>query len=399
MLPISIEPIGRRLTTDYRKIVVQAVDLLETNSKDARASVYDRARTLLRQRLTPSLTEPELDAELAALEQAIAKVEADALKKLPPAKPFQMFATPQVEPQTPPKAQPAGQPRQPPQASPQQPPKAPPQPPLKAPSQQFQPPPFPQRSPQQQQQPAEPARYRLPLFHRITLMVLGLAFVVLALLVLGPLATPNMALGDKIGIIVTWTILATMVVMAVFAVLYRRKRCREAGLIKHRVHAFAWGKSPERRRVLAKQLDDRSLLWCHFLPEHAQPAKAIVREELERRGHGPQDIEAWTPAPAEVTVPPAVETPFSPRRLQFPDQGPYGLFQHLPVRGAALGHWPADAPHHRHRPAQKPQRQRLQGVHGHSDEFRPSSWSASRRSCSAIARCASCCCGRSARSA
>ncbi len=110
---------------------------------------------------------------------------------------------------------------------------------------------------------------------------------------------------------------APILVIWAMVIWYRRKRCRDAGLLKYRQWRFAWPWVSEvRRREVAKGLGDRALFWAHFLPEHRADAKSIVREELLARGYSDRDIASWTPAPSEVTVPPAVEKSLSLAQYQ-----------------------------------------------------------------------------------
>ena len=67
---------------DYYPLISRAVGALDKKSKEARRALYDRARATLAdqlQRVDPPLSETNLERERLALEDAIGKVEADAI--------------------------------------------------------------------------------------------------------------------------------------------------------------------------------------------------------------------------------------------------------------------------------------------------------------------------------
>jgi hypothetical protein len=70
---------------DYTQILARAVAMLDPNTLEQRKAVYDRARKVLVDKLRgsdPTLSNTDLAAETAALESAIRRVEADALRRL-----------------------------------------------------------------------------------------------------------------------------------------------------------------------------------------------------------------------------------------------------------------------------------------------------------------------------
>jgi hypothetical protein len=108
-----------------------------------------------------------------------------------------------------------------------------------------------------------------------------------------------------------------IIILWAMAAWYRRRRCRDAGLLQYRQRAFAWpGVSEAKRYLVADRLSDRELLWAHFLPEHRPAARQIIRSKLQQRGYSEEAIDGWAPAPHEVTVPPAVEKPVSAKRYR-----------------------------------------------------------------------------------
>jgi hypothetical protein len=77
---------------DYYTLIARAVAAIDTNTGEARRSLYDRARTVQLkqlQGLDPPLTESDIDRERLALEEAIHHVEADVVgeRLLPPTSP------------------------------------------------------------------------------------------------------------------------------------------------------------------------------------------------------------------------------------------------------------------------------------------------------------------------
>ena len=97
--------------TDYYPLLARAVAGLEKNTGEARRALYERARNALLDQLrsaTPPLTEAEITRERLALEEAVRKVEAEALRRSrltpprPPAPPEQ--PRPPAPPQQPPRS-------------------------------------------------------------------------------------------------------------------------------------------------------------------------------------------------------------------------------------------------------------------------------------------------------
>jgi hypothetical protein len=271
----------RRLTADYHSLVARAVASLETDSEEARADIYERARRTLSKHLTtmdPPFSGAEIAAELWALDEAIAQIEAPAADEP------QAQARPNVAPK---------------------PPQAP------KPAVASKPAVAPKPSPADRKSAA-----RNPVRRAFVPVLLATA-VVWAVVIYGPLKDPNTPpLGNVFGVVL-WAILSTLLISSIIAVWYRRKRCREAGLVSRREPAFARrGFSAEARRKVAGGLDDQALFWAYFLPEHQVDAKLIVREELQRRGYSQADLDSWAPAPADVTVPHTLERPTSIERYR-----------------------------------------------------------------------------------
>jgi hypothetical protein len=67
---------------DYYSLIAGAVSRLPSNTDEARHALYERARTVLQQRLhtlDPPISAPELGNEEASLEAAISSVESESL--------------------------------------------------------------------------------------------------------------------------------------------------------------------------------------------------------------------------------------------------------------------------------------------------------------------------------
>jgi hypothetical protein len=80
---------------DYYPLLARAVAGLEENTAEARLTIYERARSVLRAQVRdhqPKFPASERMDEMLALEQAIRKVETEAI--LPPAAPEQPAAKP-----------------------------------------------------------------------------------------------------------------------------------------------------------------------------------------------------------------------------------------------------------------------------------------------------------------
>jgi hypothetical protein len=280
VIPDQLTTSRRRLTADYYPLIARAVAALSHDTREQRDALYERARQALLQQLQsvqPPFSGGEIAAELWALDQAIAQVE----------KP-----SPQAEAGRPPQRE------QPKVATPPDPPVQP-----------------------RPAAHAADARPKMPVRSGWHPMLKGfLAIYATALLVSGFFALKYPPSGSPPVAEIIFGIVATSAIpliwfMPALAAWYRRKRCREAGLIKHRVRLFARrNASPDTQRELARQLDDRRLFWCHFLPEHKPQARDIIRDELQRRGYAQQAIETWSPAAADVTVPFPIEGPISHQR-------------------------------------------------------------------------------------
>jgi hypothetical protein len=75
---------------DYQPLIARAVEGLEHNTGENRRALYERARTALVHQLRgvqPALDESEITRERLALEEAIRKIEADAVRRALPAEP------------------------------------------------------------------------------------------------------------------------------------------------------------------------------------------------------------------------------------------------------------------------------------------------------------------------
>src|SRR5271168_1837165 len=102
---------------DYHPLIARAVDGLGTSTGEARRALYERARAALVAQLRtidPPLSEADITRERLALEDAIRKVEAEAVRK----------ARTEPRPETRPDSKPAAPPLRPspPAARPQSPP-------------------------------------------------------------------------------------------------------------------------------------------------------------------------------------------------------------------------------------------------------------------------------------
>ncbi|MGH6768053.1 MAG: hypothetical protein ACRECO_03415 [Xanthobacteraceae bacterium] len=273
------------MTADYYPLIERAVAVLSPDTREQRDELYERARKALLQQLQtlqPPLSGAEIAAELWALDEAIAQLETPARADGAPAWIRR------------------GQPAQPkPAPQPARPVETVPSPAIHA-----------QKT--TRDVPRRPRRL-LPV-HKVLLAVYAVGFAIIGFFVFGPMADTKMHFWEKIIATIVWAAIPLIWLGPATSAWYRRKRCREAGLIKHRVRAFASGRAtPEQQRAIARQLNDRRLFWCHFLPEHRQQAKDIIRDELKARGYSQQALDAWAPAPADVTVPPSVEGPLSRR--------------------------------------------------------------------------------------
>ena len=70
---------------DYYPLITRAVAGLEKSTGEGRRSLYERARNALVEQLrsvTPALSETDITRERLALEEAIRKVEAEAVRQL-----------------------------------------------------------------------------------------------------------------------------------------------------------------------------------------------------------------------------------------------------------------------------------------------------------------------------
>ncbi|MFZ0102471.1 MAG: hypothetical protein WAL49_09300, partial [Pseudolabrys sp.] len=82
---------------DYYSILTRAVASLSPNTSEQRRDLYDRAQMTLVDKLRavdPTLSDPALNAERAALEAAIQRVERDALRSAAPRRPAHVASPP-----------------------------------------------------------------------------------------------------------------------------------------------------------------------------------------------------------------------------------------------------------------------------------------------------------------
>jgi hypothetical protein len=82
---------------DYYSILTRAVASLSPNTSEQRRDLYDRAHMTLVDKLRtadPTLSDPALNAERAALEAAIQRVERDALRSAAPRRPAHVTSPP-----------------------------------------------------------------------------------------------------------------------------------------------------------------------------------------------------------------------------------------------------------------------------------------------------------------
>jgi hypothetical protein len=106
----------------------------------------------------------------------------------------------------------------------------------------------------------------------------------------------------------------------------RRRMLRQAGLVKRRIRTLSWNFYGRRRqKAMAEKLSDRELLWAQYLPDHTREAKAIVTQELIRRGHSCEEINKWAPDASDLTVP-----------LVFPQAPPKSTYDRLVRRRLLL---------------------------------------------------------------
>src|SRR6478752_4345749 len=84
---------------DYYSILTRAVASLSPNTSEQRRDLYDRAHMTLVEKIRavdPTLSDPALNAERAALEAAIQRVERDALRSAAPASTRSRAACPRL---------------------------------------------------------------------------------------------------------------------------------------------------------------------------------------------------------------------------------------------------------------------------------------------------------------
>ena len=248
----------RRLDADYYPMIARAVASLSTDTEEQRAALYERARRALLnhlQSMQPPFSDGEIAAELSAIEQAVRQVDASRGTR--------------------------------PQASKRLP--------------KLEAPPAPQRS---------IAMGIAARVMRLAVIATGL-YLTWFIFIRFLLGAAGSALGAVfiiasmgLGIFIILGVLPIWLV----TLWQRRRRLRRAGLVKHRIREFSSRRSSPRDRIeIARALDDRTLMWAQFHPDHRPEAKQIAAEELVQRGYSRHDIENWQPEAAELTVPPAAD--------------------------------------------------------------------------------------------
>jgi hypothetical protein len=262
---MSVRPTSpqRRLKVDYVPLIERAVAALDADSKTARASLYERARNaLLRscRSYEPPMSFDEIAAELGALDEAIERV--DASMPLGKHEPLRAVGDEPAVTETRPITT------------------------------------------------GTPVRTRNPL-RRAALPLLILSVLAWGgLIYYGPFYDPATPPLSNAAGVVLWTLVTMIILGTVISAWWRRKRCRDAGLVAHRHPAFARRRvTDERRREVAADMDDRALFWAHVLPDHQPEAKAVLRRQLQHRGHTPDIVDAWVPDAADLTVPSTLERP------------------------------------------------------------------------------------------
>lgn len=58
-----------------------------------------------------------------------------------------------------------------------------------------------------------------------------------------------------------------------------------------------------KQESIAQKLDDHSLLWAYFHPDHTSRSKALIQKELQAREYSLADIERWSPPPDDLMIP------------------------------------------------------------------------------------------------
>ena len=294
----------RRQTTNYYPILSRAVAALPSDSEQARAVIYERARDTLADQLKmvePPLSGADVAAEMWALEAAIARISPAPTAS----KPNRTDAVTESAVSDRPLNGTAN-------------------------------------SPKSEGHPA--ARYlaegmgtvqngvaREPSAHRgpsaRTAMLARIAIVLVAILLsaavgystIGSLEVVYSENRGWILLTLQQTIVAFFVIalppLYLVSLLRRRSRLLAAGLIKHLIPSFATNDArPNALQQTAQRLDDHGLLWSYFFPDHKPQAKAVAAAELERRGYLREDFENWSPGGEELNVPPAIDGPIASSR-------------------------------------------------------------------------------------
>jgi hypothetical protein len=96
--------------------------------------------------------------------------------------------------------------------------------------------------------------------------------------------------------------------------IWRAVAMRHAGIVRYRIKSFMVSRNAAHIRAKAQTLSDDALLGAYRLPDHDQTSKAVLHEELVKRGYDDTRIEAWRRPIATITIAPAHDHPLTSRR-------------------------------------------------------------------------------------
>lgn len=294
------------LAAGYYRHLAKAVGALAHNTPEARAELYDRGRRAMADRLTtarPPLSEREIAIHKTALEESIRRIQAE--NTVPSAIDRDSAAAPAAEP---------------------------------LPSRETAP-----LATGGESRVSGEGGFRLPA---------GLMLIVLMALVITSMSLHNAGADyARIKEVVEFVwlgLLAGLLIYFVYVVVRRRRRLHDAGIQRRRVAALAVSPSGNDTRQQGRlrlyeeavqKLNDSSLLWAYWLPEHADEAKKYVLSELERRGYSGDQAQRWSPPASQLTVPPTVERPVPVNKyslLVLMRRAGWVLFQIISLAGLAL---------------------------------------------------------------
>jgi hypothetical protein len=105
-----------------------------------------------------------------------------------------------------------------------------------------------------------------------------------------------------------------VVVLTPIYLIRKRAALRRMGLMSYRNIKFVGRFKPEVVREKARQLSDEALLGAYHLPDTQDSAKAVIGEELVKRGYDDKRIADWRRPVSELTAPPAAKKPIEPAR-------------------------------------------------------------------------------------